>query len=35
MGVGYFTKVSEKWTKYPRYVVHHAIRSEDQRPGGP
>ena len=34
MGVGYFTKVSEKQTEFLRYVVRHTLRPEDQRPGG-
>ena len=33
MGVGYFTKVSERHGEFWRYVVCHALRPRDLRPG--
>ena len=34
-GVGYFSKVSEKWTEYLRHAVREGLYPEDRRPGAP
>ena len=34
-GVGYFSKISEKWTEYLCHAVREGLYPEDQRPGAP